>query len=197
MTGGQRPAFNGTAWTDEQLVRGCLEGSEEAWSALIDKYKNLIYSIPIRYGLPRDDAGEIFQQVCLKLLSDLSTVRDPQSLGAWLITVTSHKCLDWGRRRRLHDRLIPEDTQDTVPLSPAVHPDEVLFQAEREQILREAMLQITPRCRQLIHMLFYETPAVPYQEVARSLSLATGSIGFIRMRCLRQLRRLLQEKGFR
>ena len=99
-------------------MKECLEGDEQAWSALIDKYKNLIYSIPIKYGLPRDDAGEIFQQVCLRLLSDLSSLRDPQSLGGWLITVTSHKCLDWGRRQRLHDRLT-SGTQDTIPVSPS------------------------------------------------------------------------------
>ena len=33
-------------------------------------------------------------------------------------------------------------------------------------------------------MLFFETPARPYQEVARRLGLAAGSIGFIRGRCL-------------
>ena len=185
-----------TGSTDEQLVKECLAGCEEAWSALIDKYKNLIYSIPLKYGLSRDDASDIFQQVCLRLLSDLSTLRDPQSLGAWLIKVTSHKCMDWGRRHRLSEGLMPGN-QDAIPVSSSVHPDELLLQAEREQILREAILAASPRCRELIHKLFYETPAVPYQEVARSLNLATGSIGFIRMRCLRQLRRLLQEKGFR
>jgi DNA-directed RNA polymerase specialized sigma24 family protein len=46
-------------------------------------------------------------------------------------------------------------------------------------------------------MLFYEKPAVAYEEVARRLNLATGSIGFVRMRCLKQLRRRLIEKGFR
>ena len=41
-----------------------------------------------------------------------------------------------------------------------------------------------------------EHPPVPYNEVARRLNLATGSIGFIRGRCLKRLKKLLQEKGF-
>ena len=52
---------------DDRLVDQCLKGSEEAWSALIDKYKRLIFSIPVRQGFSADDSSEIFQEVCLAL----------------------------------------------------------------------------------------------------------------------------------
>ena len=44
-----------------RLVRECLDGDPNAWAELIDKYKNLIYSIPIKYGLTRDEAADIFK----------------------------------------------------------------------------------------------------------------------------------------
>jgi DNA-directed RNA polymerase specialized sigma24 family protein len=37
---------------------------------------------------------------------------------------------------------------------------------------------------------------LPYQDVARRLSLATGSIGFIRGRALNKLRKILTDAGF-
>ena len=46
---------------DSQLVKQCLAGNEEAWSQLIDKYKALIYSIPVKYGLPPQEAADVFQ----------------------------------------------------------------------------------------------------------------------------------------
>jgi len=183
-----------TEWSDEQLVRGCLKGNEEAWFGLIDKYKNLIYSIPVKYRTPSDDANEIFQQVCFELLTALPHLREVKSLGAWLITITSHKCADWRRREQRYQPM-DDDRADEIPaLSKA--PDTLLLEVEREQILREALPQIAPRCRVLIQMLFFDNPAVPYEQVAAGLGLARGSIGFIRMRCLRQLRRLLEQKGF-
>ena len=45
-------------------------------------------------------------------------------------------------------------------------------------------------------MLFFEEPPRPYQQVAESLGIATGSIGFIRQRCLGRLRKQLAEAGF-
>ena len=53
------PAAREVGWSDERLVRECRKGNQAAWSALIEKYKNLIFSIPIKFGLPREDAADI------------------------------------------------------------------------------------------------------------------------------------------
>ena len=185
------------SWPDTHLVRECRNGNEEAWAALLDKYKNLIFSIPIKRGLPRDEAADVFQRVCVLLLAELPHLREPKALPMWLIRVTSRECARW--RRQEH----PYPARDTVEAETAALADEqpladeLLGQLKDEQVLREAILTMPPRCRELIGMLFFDTPARPYQEIARRLGLAAGSIGFIRGRCLTRLRRELEKKGFR
>jgi len=176
-------------------VRACLRGSEDAWGALVDKYKNLIFSIPIRQGIPRDDAGDIFQRVCLLLLAELQHLREPAALPMWLIRVTSNECLRWAREER--GRAVP--LPDGAALAPgsAPLPDEAIARLKQEQMLREAVTALAPRCRQLILMLFFETPARPYQDVARNLGVALGSIAYLRSRCLTRLRRHLEKMGWR
>ena len=184
------------AWPDERLVHECCKGDPAAWSALIDKYKNLIFSIPIKFGLSRDDAGDIFQAVCVDLLAGLPQLREPKALPKWLMRTTFHQCLRWKK-----DRLnLLDDTQETDRIpepGSAELPANMIEQLQREQSIREAIASLPARCNQMVHMLFFETPPRPYQEIARELELATGSIGFIRGRCLKKLRLLLQEKGFR
>jgi RNA polymerase sigma factor (sigma-70 family) len=183
-------------WPDERLVRECLKGSEEAWSSLIDKYKRLIFSIPIKYGLPPVAAADIFQEVCLSLLAELPKLREPRALAAWLIQTTSHRCAHWKREEQRHAPVETEE-QAALPRDPSKMPEEILLAVQQEQIVREALAELPARCQQLIHMLFFQDPALPYQEVARSLQIATGSVGFIRMRCLGRLRRTLEKRGFR
>jgi RNA polymerase sigma factor (sigma-70 family) len=72
----------------------------------------------------------------------------------------------------------------------------MLAQLEREQIVRDALTELNPRCERLVRMLFFESPPRPYQEIASQLGIATGSIGFIRGRCLGKLRKQLEKKGF-
>lgn len=182
------------AWPDTRLVQECLRGKEEAWSALIDKYKNLIFSIPIKYGFSTDDATDIFQAVCLELLTELPKLRKPKALPKWIMQVTAHKCF---HRKRQQQRVEISDPDGEKLLgSEPARAEEILRQTQEEQNLRQAISDLPPRCRQLVHMLFYEEPARPYQEIAGLLGIATGSIGFIRQRCLERLRKRLLDVGF-
>src|SRR5260370_35767308 len=87
------------SWSDTRLVGECLRGNETAWTSLIDKYKNLIFSIAVRRGFSRDDATDIFQEVAAQLLSELAKIRKPQALAGWLVQVTSNKCTQWRERQ--------------------------------------------------------------------------------------------------
>ena len=185
----------GPDWTNTRLVTQCLAGDQRAWNALLERYQNLIYSIPRRYGAPHQDAADIFQAVCLDLFHELPRLRDAEALQGWLIRVTTNKCYHWKRRQTY--QVSDLDGAGAEKLSELhVIPADVLGELEREQTVREAIGCLPPRCREMIELLFFETPPVPYNEVARRLKLATGSIGFIRGRCLKRLKKLLEEKGF-
>ena len=179
---------------DELLVQGCLQGDQRAWGALIDKYKRLIYSIPIRYGASQEDAADVFQAVCIEVFHSLSGLKSVGSLRSWLITVAVRQSYRWKRKQSHHVELdaMEQEIAEQIATVP-----ETLAQLEQEQIVREVVSKLPPRCAELVQMLFFEQPPLPYAEAARRLGLATGSIGFIRGRCLERLRKLLLESGFR
>jgi RNA polymerase sigma factor (sigma-70 family) len=187
------PKKQAAAWTDTRLVRECLSGSEQAWSLLIEKYKALIYSIPVKYGLPPHEAADVFQATCMELLTRLPQLREPDALPKWLMQVAHHQCYRWKRQSQ---RMVSRDTQPDLPEAetPAIA-ESLVQQTQEEQMLREAMGVLAPKCRRLIELLFFETPSRPYSEVASELGLAVGSIGFTRQKCIDRLRRRLGELG--
>ena len=179
---------------DARLVKECLAGNEEAWRQLIEKYKALIYSVPVKYGLPPEEASEVFQATCVELLQRLPELREPRVLPKWLILVAYHQCHRW---RGQQSRLVSRDAEPGLPLPEVPALAETLVQqSEEEQALREALAGLSPQCRRLVQMLFYETPPRPYAEAAAELGLVVGSIGFTRQKCLQRLRQRLAELGF-
>jgi len=182
------------AWDDPRLVKECLAGNEDAWSLLIDKYKALIYSIPVKYGLPPHEAADVFQSTCMELLTRLPELREPRALPKWLMQVAHHQCY---RVKRQAQRLVSRDAEPDLPEpeTPAIA-ETLVQQTQEEQMLRDAMGTLTPQCRRLVELLFFETPARPYAQVAAELGLALGSIGFTRQKCIERLRRNLDELGF-
>jgi RNA polymerase sigma factor (sigma-70 family) len=182
-------------WDDDtRLVKECLRGEESAWSELLAKYKNLTYSIPIKYGFSQEEAADIFQSVCLDLVNNLISLREPRALAGWLIRVTHNKCFHYMKDKR---RYTVQESDQPEPAIPAEQiPENILSEIQKEQALRTALRELNARCQQLVRMLFFESPPRPYTEIANSLKLATGSIGFIRARCLERLRKKLEEMDF-
>lgn len=192
-TPGEPIEYTESSRDDQVLVRECLHGSEAAWAVLMDKYKNLIFSIPIKMGMSRDDANDIFQNACLALLSELPGLREPRALASWLIRTTSHLC-----SRRIHEQFRYVDgaePEEEIRLSSPM-PEQLLLGVEREQIVREAVAELPTSCRQLVELLFYRSPPLNYDEIAATLQLPKGGIGPTRMRCIGRLRRILETKGF-
>ena len=179
---------------DRELVASCLSGDEQAWSELIDRYNRLIFSIPLKQGLTREEAADIFQAVCLDLVAELPRLRDPQALPAWLIQTTRHKVSKWRRR---NDRYVPDEGTHTenAPAPEADMPDAFIREVQQAQALRDAVAALSDRCQRMVQMLFFETPSRPYKDVASALGVATGSIGFLRSRCLDRLRSALEGIG--
>ncbi|HSZ63639.1 MAG TPA: sigma-70 family RNA polymerase sigma factor [Terriglobales bacterium] len=195
--GSSSPRSALTQASDEKLIGRCLQGDQEAWSALIDKYKNLIYSIPIKLGM-HQDAGDIFQSVCVDLLSELPRLREHRALPKWLMQTCYHTCL---RYQRTAERLVelPEDEHGESQLAAAGAsdvPGQLVLQLEQEQVLREAISQLPEKCERMVRLLFFEFPPRPYEDVAEDLGMATGSIGAIRGRCLAYLKKQLEKRGF-
>jgi RNA polymerase sigma factor (sigma-70 family) len=178
--------------TDTELVSACLSGDEQAWSELIDRYSRLIFSIPLRQGLTREEAADVYQAVCLDLVAELPKLRDPQALPAWLIRTTSRKVGKWKRR---NERFVPDEGDMAESPDQDELPDSLIEHYQQTQALRDGIETLPDRCRAMVRMLFFETPARPYKDVAQALGVATGSIGFLRMKCLDKLRSVVERFG--
>jgi RNA polymerase sigma factor (sigma-70 family) len=179
--------------TDEQLVQECLRGNQDAWTALIRRYRNLIYGVIRSYRPPDSDAADIFQSICMELLHDLPSLREVTAIRRWLITIANRQCLRWKllqQRTAIKGELVD---LDSVPDDLS---NQRLAQIERAQMLQAAMDALPNRCREMIRLLFLQAIPIPYDELASRLGLAVGSIGFIRRRCLDKLKSLLDKAGF-
>ncbi len=181
-------------WADVDLVQECLRGNQRAWYAVVEKYRNLVYSAPRKYGMSPQDAADILQEVWVDLHSGLKSVRSGE-LAGWLVSVASHKCYRWKRRRT---NKAEQQAACSVPEPAAPEPlvRDWLQKAEEAKVLRDAVAQLPQRDRRLVDLLFFQDPPAPYSEVARELGLAEGSIGYMRANCLRKLREALERDGF-
>jgi RNA polymerase sigma factor (sigma-70 family) len=181
--------------SDQILVAECVSGSQEAWITLVDRYKRLIYSVTVRFGLAPEDRHDVFQAVCLETLKSLPSLRNAASLRYWIITITIRQCSIFVKREAKERMQQPGETALTVE-DPQADTMQIYLTAERTEIVREAMGELSEPCRSLLELLFFKEEKTSYSELGGLMGWSKDTIGSARLRCLGKLRRILEGKGF-
>jgi RNA polymerase sigma factor (sigma-70 family) len=170
------------------LVTRAQNGDQQAWDALVERYAPLVWSICRRYQLGNADAEDVSQNVWLRLVDRLGSLRDPAAIPGWLATTAQRECARAVRVARSPRVAAVAPEVETIPDVEIGMAEEELLIAERHAALREAFSDLPPCCQQLIALLI-EDPPVPYAQISARLGIPVGGIGPSRRRCLDRLRR--------
>ncbi len=177
--------------SDQNLLRACRAGEQQAWAQLLTQYERLVYSIPRNYGLSQDDAADIAQLTFTALLESLDSIQDEQRLGAWLATVArrqSWRLIERGKREQ-SEAVAP--IPETAPLLGRSNEDQI-ERWELTEWLHRGLTLLNERCRNLLIALYFETEKPQYTEIAERIGIPLGSVGPTRARCLERMRQLLE-----
>lgn len=168
------------------LVRAAAAGDEQAWTQLVDRFAGLVWSVARGYSLDQSDAADVSQTTWLRLAESLSSVRDPERLGAWLVTCARRESL---RTLRLRTQDLPVSSTYFLE-DEAGTPEERVILREDDVELRQAFDRLPSPCQALLRAMFAE-PQPSYAALSRAFGMPIGSIGPTRARCLARLKELI------
>jgi RNA polymerase sigma factor (sigma-70 family) len=179
--------------SDDDLIRACRDGDAHAWDRLLHKYERLVFSIPLNYGLSREDAADITQLTFVSLIQNLETFREGSRLGAWLALVARRNTWRVIERARHESVGEYEELADSIQAI-AIGDANPIERWELTEWLNNGLLMLNKRCRDLLLALYFETSDPSYSEVAARIGMPVGSVGPTRARCLERLKQILRHE---
>ena len=188
-----RPVDDASGLTAGQLLARAESGDTGAWTALVDRFAPLVWSVARAHRLDVVAAADVSQTVWLRLVEHLGRLREPEALAGWLATTARHECL---RQLRREGRELPSDDAPLLADRPsdAPGPEELLVRDERRLQVWRALGTLSARCQGLLRTLAV-SPEASYAEVSAALGMPIGSIGPTRSRCFDHLRKALHAMG--
>lgn len=170
-----------TAVTDERpaeatVVESCQQGDREAFRLLFETHKDKVYSIALYFfGGDAALAGDITQQVFLKLFTRIGQFRHQSEFTTWLYRLTTNTCIDEQRRRRRFSPLFDETPTGTTPTRAAIPAAEARFmRLEIADSVRDAIASLKPKLRIAILLKYFEE--LSYEEIAQVLNCSKGTV---------------------
>ena len=152
--------------TDFELIQDCLAGNQEAFTEIVARYKNLVYSIILRMVTDREDANDLAQEVFLKIYRNLASYSPEFKFSTWTMRITSNHVIDY-RRKQKQDSVSLEMVEATLVANPDDMPEAVLIRNEEADRVQRLLDELPSMYRIPIEM--YHKADMSYQEIADEL----------------------------
>jgi len=107
-------------------VEQALKGDREAFAKLVELYQRPVYNLAYRLLGDPYEAEDAAQEAFLRAFTHLSYYDRNRKFSSWLLSITSHYCIDLLRRRRVRLRALREMARQasTNSHNSPIEPDE-------------------------------------------------------------------------
>jgi RNA polymerase sigma-70 factor (ECF subfamily) len=179
---------------DDHLVRAFLVGDDEAFEALWRRHEETVHAIVRRYSRDPEDARDLVQRAFLRALTAVRRAAGkggtaPIAFRAWLLRIAVNLAKNHLRDRRRW--LGPPLELVDEPAAAGPGADEVLLRRERERLVREAVLGLPRRQREVLGLRV--DAGLAFAEVAQVLGITENNAKVHFHHATRRLRDLLRE----
>ncbi|MFZ0298852.1 MAG: sigma-70 family RNA polymerase sigma factor [Candidatus Sulfotelmatobacter sp.] len=153
------------------------------FAEIVRRHQSMVFSIALHFLADPSAAEELAQDVFMQLHAKLSTLKSPQHMVFWLRKVTSHRCIDRMRRRRVPQVSLEDSPESAVlEFSPSVQLADP-FLARR---LRQLVASLPEKARLMVILRYQEDLSA--EDIAEILDVPVATVKSDLQRALAMLR---------
>ncbi len=163
-----------TQTTDTEIISQVLQGYQNAYAILVERYQNFVFSIVLRYVKGREDAEEIAQDIFIKAYRSLKDFKGTAKFSTWLYTITTTTCITFLRKKKLELHSLDNEkifnVADNMDGGMSANTFE---QKSRSNMVNKAITLLNPDDAQII-TLFYKAEQT-LEEIAQIIGIESNA----------------------
>jgi len=169
------------AQRDYILVMDALNGVQQAYTKLMDLYREPLFFMMKKMVQNIDDAEDLTIEVFGKAFKMLSNYTPKYAFSTWLFKIASNHCIDFLRRRNKHqilsiDESLEKDNKITENLfqDDMEDPEEMMIKEQKDVVLQEFIKKLHPDYQEILKLKYYY--GLSYIEIAEELDIPLGTV---------------------
>lgn len=183
---------------DLVLVEKAQKGDQQAFSDLLNRYKDAIYYMLLKMVSNPSDAEDLTIEAFGKAFRNIDQYAPNYAFSTWLFKIASNNCIDFIRKKRSSPASIDQVTDSTEDVTTSIQsggldPEENLIKDQKNKLLHSIVLQLKPRYRVLIELRYFKEYS--YEEIAKELDLPIGTVKAQLFRARELLQQILKKTG--
>lgn len=179
----------------EELIDQLKKGDHSGFSAVVNKYQDLVYNTALGIVQNAEDADDITQEVFVQVYLSVGSFKGESKFSTWLYRITISKALDHEKKRKRKKRfafvqsLFGHHEEEEIHPVEFNHPGVQLEKKESAADLFKALKQLPENQR--IAFTLHKVEGQSHQEIAAIMNLSVYAVESLMGRAKVNLKKIL------
>ena len=165
----------------ELVLRATKNKDQQAFSDLMDKYKDPIYYMLLKMVNNNDDAEDLTLEAFGKAFNRLVQYTPNFAFSTWLFKIATNNCIDFLRKKKknvmsIDNRVSNNDGEEYMfeIKSDGMTPEQIAMNEQKIQLMRQYVKKLKPWYEILVEMRYFKE--MSYEEISIELNLPLGTV---------------------
>ena len=150
---------------EQRIIRNARRGDPRAFEWIVERYQAPVFNLAYRLMGDAAEAEDAAQETFVRAYRQLRTYDAQRRFSTWLMSITSHYCIDRLRRRKRSGPSLDDEGWSELLAGDLPEPDEHLMQREREEEVQELLRTLPDGYRAVIALKYWSD--LPVETMSR------------------------------
>ncbi|PIR98171.1 MAG: hypothetical protein COT89_00450 [Candidatus Colwellbacteria bacterium CG10_big_fil_rev_8_21_14_0_10_42_22] len=177
--------------TDEEIILLVKTGDLEAFSILVERYRERIIRYAKKFLIGYDDAEDLVQEVFIKAYINIKGFDDSRKFSSWLYRIAHNEFINAIKKRK--NEPVPFFDPDSIFPHPIAkeRADAEIVRKETKKIIEKTLDKLKPKYREPLILYYFED--MTYKQIADVMRIPISTVG-IRIKRAKEKAKLEFEK---
>lgn len=176
---------------DEYYISQIGMGDTNAFAVLVDRYKDLVFTLALRMVKNRDEAEEVAQDTFVKVYRSLKKFKGDSKFSTWIYRITYNTCLDRIKKNKKFNANYSVDEFSDMQLKSIDNALDNLDLKERQKTIQNCIDRLGEEDSFLISLYYYDDLSL--DEIAKTVGLNANNVKVKLFRIRKKLASILRQ----
>ena len=176
---------------DQKLIDAINKGDTKAYAQLVNRYKDLVYTLAIRMLKHKEEAEEVAQDTFVKVFKSLQQFKGDSKFSTWIYRVTYNTCLDRIKKNKKHLNDVAIDDLTFNKLDAIDNALENMIKKEKQKLIKQCIAKLPEDSSALLTLFYFEELSL--DEISKIINIEANTIKVKLFRARKKLAVILEQ----
>lgn len=141
---------------DQHYIDLVINGDTNAFSVLVDRYKDMVFTLSLKMLQNREEAEEAAQDTFIKVFKSLARFKGEAKFSTWLYKITYNNCLDRLKKQKGNRAIVEINEFTEREIKSMMNVLDAIEDTERKQMIKNCLDTLPAEERFLLSLYYFD-----------------------------------------